>query len=85
MMGNGRFTMRHEYWSDGSGDSFFPVFNTQAREMLPPDAVFVWSVDAPDWVTAMTLYYEFRGWAPYKAMDGGRGEYTEEQERQARR
>lgn len=72
--------MRHELWSDGS---FFPVCNRQARTMVETGSVLVWTVDAPDWVTAMRRYHEYQGWEPYKPMDDDPGVYTAEQETEA--
>ena len=72
--------MLHRAWSDGS---FFPVSNRSAHALVPDDATVVWSVDAATWVEAVTRYYEWRGWAPYRPMGDDPGAYTADDERAA--
>ena len=74
--------MRHELWSDSS---FFPRCNRQARAVVEAGAELVWTVDAADWDTAMRECYEYKGWEPYKPMDGDPVTYTAEQEAEAER
>ena len=72
--------MLHQAWSDGS---FFPAFNRAARDLVESGATVVWSVEAASWVEAVSRYYEWRGWAPYRPMDDDPGTYTAEQEARA--
>ena len=72
--------MRHELWSDGVGYTFFAVCNRPPNDLIGPGATLIWTIDAPDWVTACMAYHEFQGWEPYVPMDNDRIEYTTEQE-----
>ena len=73
--------MLHRAWSDGS---FLPVINRSARALVEDGATIVWTIEAACWVEAMTRYYEWRGYEPYRPMDDDHGTYTDEEERVAR-
>ncbi|QEL19956.1 hypothetical protein [Limnoglobus roseus] len=72
--------MLHQAWSDGS---FFPVVNGSARAVVEAGATVVWTVQAASWVAALSRYYEWRGFEPYRPIDDDPGIYTAEQEQEA--
>jgi hypothetical protein len=58
--------MLHKLWRENEGElSFFPVFNTSARDGLSADAELIWTCEAPNYFAAMTAYYEFMDWGVY--------------------
>lgn len=60
--------VRHELWKEPDGFSFFAAYNAEARKLLDPDAVLVWSCMASTWEEANALKHRHLGWEPYRPM-----------------
>jgi hypothetical protein len=62
--------MIYELWRspDDTEQAFFAVDeNYEAnRNLNPPDSILVWTVAAESYNEAMSLYYEYMDWGPYK-------------------
>jgi hypothetical protein len=58
----------HELWvEEGVGHSFMLAgpMGDGARSMLSPDSVLTWTVEAPNYVAAMSALYEYLDWGEY--------------------
>lgn len=61
--------MLHELWIETGGQTFcFAGANGDAaRALLDPGARLVWTVEADCYFDAMTQYYEYMDWGPYRS------------------
>ena len=61
-------TTRYELWQEPDSYSFFEQGNEQARKLMSPEALLVWSCEASSWEHACAERNDFLGWKPYVPM-----------------
>ncbi|OPZ36148.1 MAG: hypothetical protein BWY99_02081 [Synergistetes bacterium ADurb.BinA166] len=64
---------KYELWEakkegEATALSFFPESNGSARALLEPEAVLIWTCEAPSRAEACKKRNKFLGWAPYVEM-----------------
>jgi hypothetical protein len=61
--------MLHELWIETSGQTFCLAGpnGDAARALMEPNARRAWTVYAESHFEAMTKYYEYMGWGPYRS------------------
>ncbi|MFC4455295.1 hypothetical protein [Deinococcus sonorensis] len=60
----------HELWEEGDEGYTFCLagpHGDDARRRLSPDARLIWTVEAGSHFEAMTSYYEYMDWGPYRS------------------
>ena len=65
-----QINMKHELWIEDESCQTFCLagpHGDSARSLLEPDAKLVWSCEASSHFEAVTKYYEYMEWGPYKS------------------
>lgn len=62
--------MIHELWVENDDEQTFcqaGIAGNSARNLLGKDAKLVWTCEAESYFDAMSQYYSYMNWGPYKS------------------